>query len=106
MTETALQPVRLSPVPWRPIALLALLALAMVAGIALMAGNRPALPAPFGLANNGLVAYAEAGDIFTVDPVTGARRQSPPGSTGTRIPVVPRTAAASHSCVAQVCRRS
>ena len=27
------------------------------------------------LANNGLVAYAEAGDIFTVDPTTGARRQ-------------------------------
>jgi len=76
MTETLLQPVRLSsPVPWRSIALLALLALAMVAGFALLAGTRPAPPAPFGLANNGLVAYAEAGDIFTVDPETGTRRQ-------------------------------
>jgi Tol biopolymer transport system component len=76
MTETVLQPVRLSsPVPWRSIALLALLALALVAGVALMAGTRPAPPSPFGLANNGLVAYAEAGDIFTVDPATGDRRQ-------------------------------
>ena len=76
MSETMLQPVRLSsPVPWRSIALLALVALAMVAGVALMAGTRPAPPGPFGLANNGLVAYAEGGDIFTVDPVTGARRQ-------------------------------
>ena len=75
MTETVLQPVRLSPVPWRAIAVLALLSLALVAGIALTAGNnRPAVPAPFGLAGNGLVAYASAGDIFTVDPVTGARR--------------------------------
>ena len=82
MTETALQPVRLSPVPWRQIALLALVALAMVAGIALTAANRPAVPAPFGLANNGLVAYAEAGDIFTVDPETGARRQITTGLDG------------------------
>ena len=52
MTETALQPCgSVSPVPWRPIALLALLALAMVAGIALTAGTRPTVPAPFGRAN-------------------------------------------------------
>ena len=76
MTETALQPVRLSShVPWRSIALLALLALALVAGVTLVAGTKPSVPAPFGLANNGLLAYANAGDIFTVDPVTGARRQ-------------------------------
>ena len=29
------------------------------------------VPQPFGRAANGLVAYAAAGDIFTVDPVTG-----------------------------------
>ena len=76
MTETALQPVRLSsPVPWRPIALLALLALALLAGLTLIAGTRPSIPAPFGRANNGLIAYAQAGDIFTVDPATGARHQ-------------------------------
>ena len=87
MSETMLQPVRLSsPVPWRSIALLALVALAMVAGVALMAGTRPAPPAPFGLANNGLVAYAEAGDIFTVDPVTGARRQVTAGLDADRDP--------------------
>jgi hypothetical protein len=87
MSETMLQPVRLSsPVPWRSIALLALLALAMVAGVALMAGTRPAPPGPFGLANNGLVAYAEEGDIFTVDPATGTRRQITTGLDEDRIP--------------------
>jgi Tol biopolymer transport system component len=76
MTETALQPVRLSShVPWRSIALLALLALAVAAGVTLVGGTRPSVPAPFGLANNGLVAYVKAGDIFTVDPATGARHQ-------------------------------
>ena len=29
------------------------------------------MPQPFGRAANGLVAYAAAGDIYTVDPVTG-----------------------------------
>ena len=47
----------------------------------LPATGRPS-PAPFGLANNGLVAYAEAGDIFTVDPETGARRQITTGLDG------------------------
>ena len=87
VTETALQPVRLSShVPWRPIALLALLALAMVAGVALMAGERQAPPAPFGIANNGLVAYAESGDIYTVDPVSGTRRQVTTGIDVDRVP--------------------
>jgi Tol biopolymer transport system component len=88
MSETVLQPVRLSsPVPWRPIALLALLALAMIAGVALVGASRPSEPAPFGVANNGLVAYEDAGDIFTVDPATGARRQV---TTGLDVDGVPR----------------
>ena len=32
------------------------------------------MPAPFGLAGNGLVAYTSGGDIYTVDPDTGARQ--------------------------------
>jgi dipeptidyl aminopeptidase/acylaminoacyl peptidase len=61
------------PVPWRTIALLAALALLLAAAVTLYVGSRPRLPAPFGLAANGLVAYAELGEIWTVDPTTGER---------------------------------
>ena len=51
----------LRPVPWRTIALLAALVLLLAAAVALYVGSRPRLPAPFGPAANGLVAYAEDG---------------------------------------------
>lgn len=55
---------------WIP-AMVALI-LIILAGAVLLAGSRSRLPAPFGRAANGLVAYARDGDIVTVDPVTGA----------------------------------
>lgn len=61
------------PVPWRAAALLALLVVLAVAAAALYVGSRTRLPAPFGLAANGLVAYAQNGDIYAVDPITGVR---------------------------------
>ena len=64
-----------APVPWRTIALLALLGLLLAAAVTLYVGSRPRLPAPFGPAANGLVAYAENGEIWTVDPVTGDRNK-------------------------------
>ena len=64
----------MQPAPWRTIALLAALALLLAAAVALYVGSRPRVPAPFGPAVNGLVAYAENGDIWTVDPVTGDRK--------------------------------
>jgi Tol biopolymer transport system component len=64
----------LTPLPWRTIGLLAILALLFAAALAFYVGSRPRLPAPFGLAANGLVAYAKSGDIYTVDPVSGTRR--------------------------------
>jgi hypothetical protein len=45
------------------------------------------LPAPFGLARNGLVAYTSADDIYTVDPVTGVRRVIVPGVSADRAPL-------------------
>jgi Tol biopolymer transport system component len=56
-------------VPWRPLALLALLVVAL-AGAVLLAGGRPRVAPPFGRAANGLVAYASGGDIKAVDVVT------------------------------------
>jgi dipeptidyl aminopeptidase/acylaminoacyl peptidase len=58
--------------PWRILAIAALLVvLAALAAALLVAGSRPRVPAPFGLAANGLIAYAAHGDIFAADPATG-----------------------------------
>jgi hypothetical protein len=73
MLDIARQPVAAPPVPWRSIGLaFALMALLIAMVAALVVGGRSNPPAPFGPARNGLVAYASEGDIFTVDPVTGA----------------------------------
>ena len=61
-------------VPWRALGALALIALLIAAAVAAYVGSQPRLPAPFGVARNGLVAYAADGDIFTADPVTGAAK--------------------------------
>ena len=58
-------------------AVLALLLLGAIAGAGALHRDpavRPQLPEPFGLARNGLVAYADGGDIYTVDPVSGTAR--------------------------------
>ncbi len=58
--------------PWRTIGFaLVLLALLLALLATLVVGGRPRLPAPFGPAANGLVAYASNGEIYTADPVTG-----------------------------------
>jgi Tol biopolymer transport system component len=58
--------------PWRQLGVLALLAVLVAAMLALYAGSQQQrLPPAFGVAANGLVAYAEGGDIYTADPVTG-----------------------------------
>jgi len=58
----------------RRLAILVVIAglLALAAGAAWVA-SQPRLPAPFGPAANGLVAYAKDGDILLVDPATGER---------------------------------
>ena len=69
------QPVSAPRVPWRAIGLgLALIALLIAMAVAAYVGSQTRLPAPFGVARNGLVAYAADGDIFTADPVTGAAK--------------------------------
>src|SRR6187401_2725793 len=60
------------PFPWRTAAVLIALIALLLAGLVYV-GSQPRLPPPFGLAGNGLVAYAKDGDILTVDPTTGVR---------------------------------
>jgi len=55
------------------VVLLSLLVVLALAAAAIYVGNRPRLPAPYGLAAPGLVAYAQNGDIYAVDPITGIR---------------------------------
>lgn len=54
--------------PWRQLGVLALLAVLLSAILALyIGGQQHQLPAPFGVAGNGLVAYSANGDIFVGD---------------------------------------
>lgn len=71
MLDTVRRPVLVTAVRWRPILLLILL-LALLFAAALVVGSPRPLPAPFGPARNGAVAYDGNGDIFTADPQTGA----------------------------------
>jgi WD40 repeat protein len=64
----------LTPLPWRSIGLLLLLGLLMVAAAAIYVGaTMRAVPTPYGVAGNGLVAVQDGGDILLVDPVSGER---------------------------------
>jgi Tol biopolymer transport system component len=71
--EITRQPVMAPRIPWRSIGLTVLLvALTLALVASLIVGSRPRVPAPFGPARSGLVAYAADGDIYTVDPATGS----------------------------------
>lgn len=75
-------------VPWRLVGVIALLILALAFGAILIAGSRPhPLPAPFGPAANGLLAYSADGDIYTADPVTGDATRITTGANTDRDPV-------------------
>ena len=74
MVDIARQPAFARQVPWRPIAVLALILVLLAASLLFVIGSQPRVPAPFGLARNGLVAYAAGGDIYTADPTTGATK--------------------------------
>ena len=67
-------PRRTTAVPVRPLLLLALLALLIAALVVVAVGSRRPLPPPFGVADNGLIAYSEGGDILVVDPRIGVPR--------------------------------
>ena len=71
MVDVARQPVFVPRLPWRQLGILAILALLIATAVFAFVGSRPQLPAPFGVARNGLVAYEAGGDIYTADPVTG-----------------------------------
>jgi Tol biopolymer transport system component len=74
------------PIRWRIVGLVALLLLALAVGLAVIGGSQRHVPAPFGPAANGLVAYEAGGHIFTADPVTGVAKAV---TTGTQMDLRP-----------------
>jgi len=73
MTATASFRAAVPPLPWRTIGVLAILLVGLLVGVILVGSAQPRLPAPFGRAEPGLVAYSSEGDIFVVDPATNQR---------------------------------
>jgi hypothetical protein len=75
-------------IPWRMVGLTTLLIVALVVGAVLISGSQTRkLPAPFGQAANGLIAYHAAGDILVADPVTGTVTTIVGGATSDSDPV-------------------
>ena len=71
--ELVTQRTPVARMPWRQLGVLALIALLLATFLAFYIGTHvPRGPPPFGVADNGLVAYAKGGDIYTVDPKTGS----------------------------------
>jgi hypothetical protein len=69
--DIARQPVFAPRLPWRSISVALVLIALLLAAAAVAVGTQPRLPAPFGVARNGLIAYDAFGDIHTGDPATG-----------------------------------
>jgi len=72
MADIASRPAFVTAVPWRAVGLaLILIAVLIAAAVAISGSPQTRVPAPFGLARNGLIAWYADGDIFTADPTTG-----------------------------------
>jgi hypothetical protein len=66
---------------WRQLGVLAVIAIVIAAMLAVYIGSQPSrVPAPFGPAANGVVAYSAQGDIYVADPTTGDARTIVSGS--------------------------
>lgn len=61
-------------IPMRPILVLVIIAALIVASLAFYIGSRAKLPAPFGPAANGSIAYMAGGDIYVRDSLTATPR--------------------------------
>jgi len=72
MVDLARAPAFVPRVQWRALSLaLVLVALLLAALVAVYIGSQRPVPAPFGPARNGVIAYETGGDIYTADPATG-----------------------------------
>ena len=73
--STIARPASLAPgLPWRNVAILALLALLAATILAVAIGTQQRLAPPYGPADNGLIVYQLGGDIYARDALDGAER--------------------------------
>jgi Tol biopolymer transport system component len=80
--DIAVQPLTSRRFPWRPLLVLALVALVIAAALVAYVGSQQRLPPPFGLARNGLIVFSTVDrDISAVDPATGEIRPLITGPT-------------------------
>jgi Tol biopolymer transport system component len=71
--DTTLRPLTMRSFSWRPLVVIALMALLIAGALVAYVGSQPKLPPPFGAAGNGVLLYRDpAGAILSVDPATGA----------------------------------
>ena len=72
MADIASRPAYAPRLPWRAITVAFLIgALLLAVTVAYLGSRQTRVPPPFGLAENGLIAYSADGDIWTTDPLTG-----------------------------------
>jgi Tol biopolymer transport system component len=89
--EITARPLMARSFPWRPLAILALIALLVAASLAVFIGSQNRLPPPFGVAGNGVLLYrAPDGRIVSLDPADGATATVVPASEALVDPVPSR----------------
>src|SRR3954452_14315477 len=67
--------------PWRAVAVIAILVVALAVGALLVGSRAKPMPAPFGPAQNGALAYSVNGDIRALDSLTGTAHDVIDGTT-------------------------
>lgn len=89
--EITARPLSTRSIPWRPLAVLALIALLVAASLAVYIGSQTRLPPPFGAAGNGVLLYrASDGRIVSLDPADGSTATVVPASEALVDPVPSR----------------
>jgi len=91
MADIASAPTIAPRLPWRSIGVaLVIVALLAAAAFAFVGSRQTKLPPAFGVARNGLIAYASGGDIYIADPATGVIRAAVTGPEEERSPIFSR----------------
>ena len=89
--EITARPLSTRSFPWRPLVVLALMALLIAAALVAYVGSQPKVPPPFGVAGNGVLLYrAVDGSVVSLDPVNGATKMVAPASERLADPVPSR----------------
>jgi len=88
VADIASRPAYAPRLPWRALTVAFLIGALLVAvGVAYLGSRQPRVPLPFGLADNGLIAYSADGDIWTADPLTGVTNAIVTGTDDDAAPV-------------------